>query len=616
MALKRLRGSALQKAFQEESAQPTPSESSKGHSSLVTKLLSLWAHGTLSAVMIRELAHLAYLDGANHPDIIALSKAGNFGEIPGNVHRDLMTTFAKGSDIKHFEIQVICEDPKTHEKVETDAAMFLPHRIFSNLAKGYPEKFDSMFNTSSLEAFWEGAERLQDDRLIGHPMTLKKDWKQKTIPIFVHGDGVEFQERDSLMVWCGGAVGGLFSSLDSHLLIASFPKSCTTDATWKPIMAQMCWSLKALMEGVHPCVDALGKEISSTSSFFLDKGHPLTPFGWRCVVWSIQGDHEFFSNVLGLPHWRNRYPCWECDASSDALPADKCVKTIQPGDTNFTLVTTHSAITHPKSRHPLFSIPGLTTRIVRGDGLHIMFTKRVYAHLLGSILAFMCWIDGPGAHQTVQPCKRLAVLFEQIQKHYKEKLVENRLTNLKLSMFIKVKSPHSEHAFLSAKGAECKHLAPDLLEVCQNVLNFEEAVHRDIIQALEGIVSLVEVFDKGGIYLSSDEHLLALRKAEQFLAHYDSLNKWAQENDRMLFHIVMKHHTFVHLVQSSKYLNPKFHWCFRNEDFVGKISNIAHSVSMGTRSTRLSLKVSPKYALVLHLRLTRDAFDINLSAEE
>ena len=129
-------------------------------------------------------------------------------------------------------------------------------------------------------------------------------------------------------------------------------------------------------------------------------------------------------------------------------------------------------------------------------------------------------------------------------------------------------------------------------------------------------MSLVEVFDKGGIYLSSDEHLLALRKAEQFLAHYDSLNKWAQENDRMLFHIVMKHHTFMHLVQSSKYLNPKFHWCFRNEDFVGKISKIAHSVSMGTRSTRLSLKVSPKYALVLHLRLTRDAFDINLSAEE
>jgi hypothetical protein len=55
--------------------------------------------------------------------------------------------------------------------------------------------------------------------------------------------------------------------------------------------------------------------------------------------------------------------------------------------------------------------------MVRGDALHILYTKGVYGHLLGSILHYMCWKDGPGVHQTVAPCKRLAVIFTRIQEN-------------------------------------------------------------------------------------------------------------------------------------------------------------------------------------------------------
>ena len=75
-----------------------------------------------------------------------------------------------------------------------------------------------------------------------------------------------------------------------------------------------------------------------------------------------------------------------------------------------------------------------------------------------------------------------------------------------------------------------------------------------------------------------------------------------------MFHVVIKFHTFLHLIQGAKFLNPRFHWCFRSEDFVGKVAKVGHSVSMGTKSTRLSLKVTQKYVFLLHLRLTRDGF--------
>ena len=39
---------------------------------------------------------------------------------------------------------------------------------------------------------------------------------------------------------------------------------------------------------------------------------------------------------------------------------------------------------HPsRSNHEIFTIPGVSSRMVRADGLHVLFTKGILAHLLG-----------------------------------------------------------------------------------------------------------------------------------------------------------------------------------------------------------------------------------------
>ena len=253
--------------------------------------------------------------------------------------------------------------------------------------------------------------------------------------------------------------------------------------------------------------------------------------------------------------------------------------------------------------------------MVRGDGLHILFTKGIYAHLLGSVLHYLCWKEGPGV-QSVQPWKRLAIIFDHIQLFYKAQGTATRLTNLKLSMFTKVKEPHVNWAFLGAKGAECKHLAPALLSFCKKALDVDNNVDQHIIASLDAMCSLVDVIDGASMFLSPVEYGLALEKAELFLDNYDWLNLWAKGQDRRLFHIVIKFHMFWHLIQNSQFLNPRFVWCFKSEDFVGKVSRLTHSVSMAVRSTRLSLKVTPKYRLLLHLRLTREGFNLSLDELE
>ena len=96
-----------------------------------------------------------------------------------------------------------------------------------------------------------------------------------------------------------------------------------------------------------------------------------------------------------------------------------------------------------------------------------------------------------------------------------------------------------------------------------------------------------------------------------FFGHDSWLNSWAVANERYLFHITIKFHMLWHLVEDSKYLNPRCYWCFRGEDYVGKISDLTASVAMGVKSTRLTGKLCDKYRHWLHLRLTRGDYNDN-----
>ena len=198
----------------------------------------------------------------------------------------------------------------------------------------------------------------------------------------------------------------------------------------------------------------------------------------------------------------------------------------------------------------------------------------------------------------------LAFIFEETQEVYKRSFASTRLTNLKLSMICDVAKPHKQLAQLDCKGAEMKHLCVALLPVIKNMLDRKQEQHKDMVSALQCMVDLIQLLDRIGIFPSSKEYMQARNLEKRFFAHYDSLNIGAQENDRLLFHLVMKHHTLHHMVRDSQFLNPKNGWNFRAEDFVGKISRLGASVAMvalGVKSTKMSPKINAKHRILLHL---------------
>ena len=603
---KRLRGWKLEEALG-SSKKKKPLEKGRD-SNLATALLSLWAHGKLSAIQIRKLAHAAVLDGCNHVELADMSKAGNYGEVPGNVHRDLMCRFVKDVCIPEpMELEVTCLDTKSLKKEKVMASLFLPHIMFAQLAT--LENFHEVFPLEKVEQFWCGVERSKDPRLEGHPCTRGKKWKKMCIPVWLHGDGVEYAVKDSLMCWSWGPLMTNFSPLEAKFLIACFPKASTAPETWTEIMQHVCWSLNALVQGVHPMHDAFGKPLKKGSHFFEKRGQPLCS-GYKAVVWSIQGDAEFFSNHLGLPHWGSKHPCMECDCTSSSADESKWFKTIQMDKQSFKYTSNSEAADHPPSNHALFhQVPGLTSKFVRGDALHILWVHGIYSHLLGSVLHYLTYNQGPG-RQKKSPQDRLSILWSALQKVYSQLQPTTRVTNLKLSMFTDPKVPHASHPALSLKGSESKHFLPAFLQVCKTLLDREvwhEACMLDSTQAMQ---DLVDVYNKADIIPTEAEFAEAMALGKGFLDTYSFLNEWALEEGNKLFHVVHKFHTFQHMLLGSQHLNPRACWCFANEDFVSRMSNLVFSISPGVRSSRLSFKVGPKYRILLHLLLTRDNFGL------
>ena len=624
---KRLRGWQLER--EKTKSQALPCQKVK-KSNLSMLLLSLWSHGHLSAKLSQEIAHMAVLDGAEGEELATMASAGTWGSHPGNCHRDFMTHFFHDVKIPMAQdVVVTCKDPKTSKSSNEKANIMLPHLLFSDLACNYRDQFNMLFGIEHLVGFWSSIEHVKDDRLLCHPICLDKRLgkqtacvqdKALTIPLFMHADGAEYQVRDSLLIWSWGGLLNAFSSLAGHFLICGYPKSCTMQETWEPLMKWLKWSLEALQDGIHPCVGPDEEPLPKGSVFERLAGQSLTAAGHRAVVWSLQGDHEMYSNVLHLPHWSNVAPCWECDCmrpltKGEPCPAGKSFKLLRPSEQRFEYIKNPEALTKGKSKHMLFDIPGLSTRMVRHDGLHVLFVHGVCGHLLGGILHFLCFWDGKGK-QSVKPSDRLATLFTQIQDKYKQFGTTTRLTNLKMSMVVDMKKPHGSWPALQCKGAETKGFMKPCLETIKLLLSKEDPLHQSMVQSLQALVELVDLFDQADLFLSRAEYSQAVDLGKRFFDHYQDLVDWAKSEDRMLWNVTIKFHMLHHLILNAKEINPKYCWNWRGEDFVGKVSRLGMSCCMGLKTTKLSCKLMDKYRILLHLQLEKIGFNTEIYQED
>ena len=99
-------------------------------------------------------------------------------------------------------------------------------------------------------------------------------------------------------------------------------------------------------------------------------------------------------------------------------------------------------------------------------------------------------------------------------------------------MFTDPKSNHKKYPSLHCKASELKHFAPALLVVLRAMLDESMEHHMNMVECLQALCKLGQVFDEAGIFLTKEEFRQAMRLGNRFFEAYDALAKWAKGCDR------------------------------------------------------------------------------------
>ena len=111
-----------------------------------------------------------------------------------------------------------------------------------------------------------------------------------------------------------------------------------------------------------------------------------------------------------------------------------------------------------------------------------------------------------------------------MEKEYVAQETPTRVTNLRLSMLCNPKEPRKSMAQLDLKAPETKWFLQAFAPVLQNLVSLEKEHEATMLQAVEDMAKLTDLFDQGDVFLTNGEWLKAMKLGESFLKKYSSLS--------------------------------------------------------------------------------------------
>lgn len=572
---------------------------SAGHhvqaSLLVTCLLQKWAWGVLSAADIQELAMAAKLSAINdEEELDILASIGGYGAVPGHAHRDLMLKFvAKKWSPEPISVTIPFKDTKDVKGSTnfTDVKICLPSSWLATMASNpaLEVEFQALFGPQLLEEWWSKQAK-DNPQLQRHPVLLKHNYNTKAIPVFIHGDGASYMHNDSLLTLSFSGVLKEGTILETNLVICAWPKNSAasgkTENTMKTLWQWIAWDFNQLFANRWADKDPWGQALPEDMA--MKAGRPILPNDFCIVVWGVLGDNEFFQVELGCPH----HACTEPRACCHLCSCGKSSK--DNHWFNWEGLWVGSASRH-EPKHPINAIRGWTPWHFVMDWLHCV-DLGVASHAVGNILFEVVF-------QKLKSCTR-AVATSRIALFLAEHPAEqgSDFDSLELKHFCNPGRPHQdspETHFL--KAAQVRGLVHRVHLLFQQYASNTQA-DRQMLLMIQCLDTVYQIMHSASMFFSGEEYRAFRQAGLQFLASYSWLNK---KMGPQRFKEVPKFHYFFHLLEQSRYLNPRTGWCYGGEDLVGKISALAHSCTRGTASHMVVSKMMDKYLIAKHLEWAR-----------
>ena len=250
------------------------------------------------------------------------------------------------------------------------------------------------------------------------------------------------------MVTAVSGVGCAGSTKNTKLLLAAFPKSCTSSTarssdyasdTWWRISRHQAWSCNAAYNGTEPFCDDDNVPFPVGSSRAARAGQDIAG-GLRFVLWGICGDIEMPANHLLLPHWGSSNMCLGrclCEKAEGPFAFNE----FRPAHSLWMqneLTPQYILANHPSEhKHPWFSIIGASILFVHYGVMHVFDQNGCLSRSLACVLFEIIYLQIGGSHSAA-----LALVWRRILELYREINAKYSLSKLTLDMFCNSPGPY------------------------------------------------------------------------------------------------------------------------------------------------------------------------------
>ena len=537
----------------------------------------------------------------------SLSGLGSSGRHPSNIRQQLVTLLGEPSCPHPFvsRVELTVLKPRGGEETSpTEFPVLLPHELFSHIFEHFPQRFDDIFcnggGVANLKGFWDGAVALRDPRLKFHSAAQAPRWRERCVPLSLHGDAVATTKIGQsgtrsfdVFSWAGLLATG--STKVVKLYTWGVFEPCKTEAGMSRIWAIVTWSLRALADGIWPETDVDGVPFRKGTREHRLAGSRLAG-DYFAIPWILKADWEHWHKCWWLKyHSRNDF-CEYCDANRGPNASMLFNNVRSDAAWKGTIVGPEAWRERNPNRHPLLALPNMSIHNIECDELHCLYLG-VSMYFVGSVLFHLCYNVLPAS-----AADNLNTIWNDLVKAYGEVGSSCQYSSLSLGMFVNTATPRGSYPRLKGKGAELKDIIAPLCAVFDTYRRRRDRRDDLIAAALSHLLDAQNVLSDSAKlpFLPGDDSSKLQRHIDSFLQAYQALAHQADLQGELLWSIVPKHHALWHLAARSRYLHPRRGNCCIDESFVGVIKEIVRSCTHGLEPHLVSSRVMENYRFGLH----------------
>ena len=551
------------------------------HSRLAANLKRRWGKGELSSTAVQDIAADAHHDGAR--GVASISSAGTSGKHAKNMFRDMLKLFGKpkgAPEIDWVEIPLVNGRKVPHPVI-------WPHKFFQALAKERIQFWNERIcgSSNACKVFWESMRHTEFVKR--HPYLPEASWPT-VIPIGMHGDGGAFNKQDAVYSLSWNSLIASGTTVQTRFLFTVVKKTSMVPETLDVLLNMFSWSCNVLLSGETPHKNWNNVDIEGG-------GRPLAN-GYRGCLAQARGDWEWFTLVFGFPRWDAAdIMCPFCAASNTV--AARSWTDFGPNAGWRCTRCTHEAFMRSRlaaglAVPALFNCIGFRLECIVADVLHCV-DQGIGSHIIGNILWILIAIRAVhGGHNFAE---RVRLGNIHLKNWYKETKCKSRLQGPLTPERLR---PTGDWPKLRAKAAQTRHMAAYALYMMGEFGQFHSVddytrLHDEL--ALGVCQLLVRFYE---LLNNSSQHFgdVAINEfhniGNQLTSMYSQLATMAFNRGQRFWKLSPKFHQFIEmcLYQVVSMGNPRYYWCYGDEDLVRILIGISESVHPNTLASSVLCK--------------------------